>query len=239
MDPNACFQAAHHHNHLGRAPSSDAPATPPFSRYIPEWNRCGRHNCDGHHYAEHHAAHGPPVLGLGQPVTLHQWHCYGCGRPHNTVSLHFLPCNHALCRDCLNQMAVKIYDTLRRHKAQIDSTLANAFVRGKIAAQTGDPQLSALMAEEEGAIFADAWAQAGFTCCGRPMRLGRFLYCMDAEVATRFWCAQEYMQTPPEKKNHCGWADCGAFVPNKCGFVDGTGYGAEMLHCPTCRGNGQ
>lgn len=239
MNPNEAPQRAHHHSRLGRAPSYDAPATPPASRFIPEWNRCGRHNCNTHHYTDLHPAHGPLVLGLDQPVSLHRRHCHGCNRRYNTVSLHFLPCHHALCRDCLNQTAAMICTTLQRDKAQIDNTLANGFLRGQMGAQTNDAQLAALMAEEEADLFADACARAGFTCCGQPMRLWRFLYCLDAEVATRFWCAQEYMVTRLDKQNHCGWADCGAFVPNKCGFVGLTGYAPEILHCPICRGNGE
>lgn len=75
-------------------------------------------------------------------------------------------------------MATTIHETIQRNKAQIDNTLANAFLRGRTGRHTEDPQLAALMAEEEGDIFADAWAQAGFTYYGQPMRLGQFLYCI-------------------------------------------------------------
>jgi hypothetical protein len=154
MNPNRPVQATHH-GHLGRAPSYDAPAAPPFSRHIPEWNRCGRHNCNTYHYTDQRCAHWQLVLGVDQPVNMHVWHCYGCSTPHNMVSLHFLPCNHALCRDCLNNIATTIQETIQRNKAQIDNTLANAFLRGRMGRHTEYPQLAALMAEEEGDIFAD------------------------------------------------------------------------------------
>ncbi|KAJ9139334.1 hypothetical protein NKR19_g7442 [Coniochaeta hoffmannii] len=232
MDPNSPLN--HHHSLLGRAPPYDAPITSPFSEYIPEWERCGKHNCNTHHHMA--KAPGRLVLGLDQPVVLHMWHCYGCTRPYNTVSLHFLPCSHAVCRDCLDKAATHAHNTIQRNKNQVDDILSNAFLRREMAAEVDDPDVAAQLAEDEGTIFAAAYALAGFTCCGQDMRLTRFLYCMDGQVAMRFWCDYEYMLTPPEKRNYCGWPDCRAFVPGKCGFIDKSGL-PTMLHCPECRGN--
>ncbi|OIW28814.1 hypothetical protein CONLIGDRAFT_633021 [Coniochaeta ligniaria NRRL 30616] len=238
MNPNRPVQGqwndpTHNHSHFGRASSTDAPSSPPqFSRHMPQWQRCGQHNCGNHHCPGHCFAQGQLVLGMNQ-------HCLGCSQPKNVASLHFLPCNHALCRDCLNKMAIRIHETIQSKKAQVDNALANANLRRKMSERADSAQLAGLMAEEEGDIFADALTLAGYTCCGQPMRLGGYLYCMDPGVALIFWQDYEYMLTPQENQNHCGWPDCKAFVPNKCGFIDTTGIGPKILHCPTCNGNSQ
>jgi hypothetical protein len=175
---------------------------------------------------------------MDEPLHLHESHCSRCSRSFNTVSLHFLPCNHTLCRDCLNTVALAVHNTIRENKEEIDNNLANAFLRSKISTHTEDPEIAAQMAREEAEIFASVLDLAGFTCCGQPTRLGRFLYCMDARIAKLFWCDHDYLDTQPERRNFCGWPDCRAFVPSKCGFVDRAGYRPAMLHCPSCRGNG-
>ncbi|KAH8911284.1 hypothetical protein BR93DRAFT_325777 [Coniochaeta sp. PMI_546] len=240
MDPNRPFQfqargnrPTHHHSRFGRAPSTDAVPDPPASTYIPEWKRCGKHNCGNHHYTD------LLPLRLDQPVSKHTLHCYGCNQSQILVSLHILPCYHALCRDCLNRMAIRIHETLQTKKAQVDNALANAFLRREIGMLTENAQFAAQMAEEEGTLFRDAGTMAGYTCCGQPMRLASFLYCMDPGVALIFWQDFEYMLAPQDRRNHCGWPDCRAFVPNRCGFTDTTEFGPDILHCPTCKGNGQ
>ncbi len=46
------------HSYFGRALSIDAPPSPPFSRHVPERRRCGKHNCNNHHYPAYPYAHG-------------------------------------------------------------------------------------------------------------------------------------------------------------------------------------
>lgn len=241
MDPNRPFQGLqktdlwHFHAHLRRVSDSDSSCNPPYSQHIPQFEHCGKDNCNNHHYPGIQWGPDRQFLGLDRAVNMHMLHCYGCCQPKSIVSLHILPCNHALCHDCLNKTVELLHENLQ--SGEVTHALGNALLRGGLAKQTD----SAVLDNEVSELEHAALTMAGFFCCGQAIHLERFLYCMDREVALQFWLDTEYLLASFQQDplDHCGWPDCGAFVPRWCIFEDMDGYGQDILHCPTCTGNSQ
>ena len=236
MDPNGPFQGysqdtRHYHTEFGRASDSDAPARPPADT-IPQWETCGKGNCGNHHRPAARFA-------LGRPMNLHALHCHGCGQPHNIVSLHILPCDHALCRGCLNRAANRLSENIR--SGRVDAALTDITLRQEFGEHSASASQAGEIEDEMDDTYMEAWAVAGFTCCGQVMHMEEFMYCLDPEVAMTFWLDHDYVISVIQKRemHFCGWPDCRALVPQYCIFVDLLRYGFEILHCPRCKGNSQ
>ncbi|KAB5535308.1 hypothetical protein GE09DRAFT_357754 [Coniochaeta sp. 2T2.1] len=241
MDPNRPFcgipsDPTHFHAEMGRVPDIHGPLSPPFSQYIPQWEKCGKHNCGNHHYQAAYLA--PPLPDFAQPFTEHVRNCTTCNLPKNVVELHFLDCGHTFCRDCLNQMATRTHESIKAKKAKLDELIGNAFALEKAAEHAASAVAAGALEDMADAMTAEVFDMANLSCCRETIPLGSFLYCMDPAVALQCWLDIDHLNTPRECHNICGWPDCGAFVSDKCGFYP-RGKGPVVLHCPSCRGNGQ
>lgn len=77
---------------------------------------------------------------------------------------------------------------------------------------------------------------AGFTCCGKNMKLYRFVSCLSPKPSRDLWIITQWVRDPPSHQRVCGWPDCGAYVPICCTHLLPGGEGLRW-HCVICQGN--
>ncbi len=95
--------------------------------------------------------------------------------------------------------------------------------------------------EYDADALINAHSAAGMTCCGKSMKLERFLNCMDEKTAQGYALVWLSMTTvAPDQVFICGWPDCRQVIPNGRYSVCYMGAGrTPTFYCPNCKANSQ
>jgi hypothetical protein len=234
IDPN---DPTHWHADYGKAPDVDAPLVPRATEDLPDFPSCGRYNCGNHH----HGPQSPPFgLAANLDLTKQVWRCSRCAQQGNIVTMHPLPCGHAICRACLNKAAAEIDRLMQTRRVEVDTLIANAEFLTEVSAQTAEGELTALVEDTAEGFYHRAQELVGLTCCNQIMHIERYLYCLDPEVAVSLFLNLEFLWTERKDRMFCVWPDCGAPISVHCYYVNRRDrIELERMHCLVCRGNGR
>ncbi|KAK4246652.1 hypothetical protein C7999DRAFT_41979 [Corynascus novoguineensis] len=213
-------------------PKHVAEAIPPF--HLHGERQCGdhRHDTSGsilERYLERQGKQASAVWNLA---------CSNCRARTTLNQLHDLPCGDLICRGCLQVKVLSIklgIDANHERIWQARTTMEGIEHCFRQNLRMTQSQKRALI-QGYGQLRRRVLRLAGFTCCGKNMKLYRFMSCLSPKPSRDLWIITQWVRDPPSNQRVCGWPDCGAYVPICCTYLLPGGEGLRW-HCVICQGN--